>query len=276
MGLEKNDDLLEEVRDFWDDGSCGEVYAQGDDLKRQYEAQAKARYLLEPYLKKFAEFDFAKDKDVLEIGVGMGADHQQLAEAAPKSLHGIDLTPRAIDHVKNRLKIFGLKSDIKVNNAEQMEFDDGRFDFVYSWGVIHHSPDTQKACNEIHRVLRKGGTAKVMIYHRYSIAGALLWLRYGLLKGRPFVGLDYIYHHYLESPGTKAFTVAETREMFKEFETVKTEVTLCFGELLQGEAGQRHNSKLLQIAKKIWPRPVIKAIAAPFNLGLFLMITAKK
>lgn len=268
---------LDDVKNFWDQASCGEVYAEGQDgLKQQYEAQAAARYKLEPYLAEFAQFSTAKGKDVLEIGVGMGADHQQLAQAGPKSLHGIDLTPRAIEHTKTRFGILGLSSTLAVGNAEKLDFKDESFDLVYSWGVIHHSPDTQAACNEIFRVLRKGGTAKIMIYHRYSIVGLLLWIRYALLKGKPFRSLSHIYHHYLESPGTKAYTVAEAKRMVSQFETVEAKAILCLGDLLDGEVGQRHQSAFLKVLKKIWPRSLIKAVASPFNFGLFLLITAKK
>ena len=268
---------LDDVRNFWDKASCGEIYAEGQDgLKQQYAAQAKARYTLEPYLAEFAQFPTAKGKDVLEIGVGMGADHQQLALAEPKSLHGIDLTPRAIEHTTARFSILGLKSTLSVGNAEKLDFKDQSFDLVYSWGVIHHSPDTQAACDEIFRVLRKGGTAKIMVYHRYSIVGLLLWIRYGLLKGKPFRSLSYIYHHYLESPGTKAYTVAEAKHMLAKFEAVEVKAILCLGDLLDGEVGQRHQSTILNVLKKIWPRSLIKAVSAPFNFGLFLLITARK
>ncbi|MGI9421309.1 MAG: class I SAM-dependent methyltransferase [Geminicoccaceae bacterium] len=276
MNLLDEGHLLDEVRDFWDSASCGEVYARGDDLRRQYQAQADVRYRLEPYLEPFADFAFAGEKDVLEIGVGMGADHQRLAMAGPRSLNGIDLTPRAIEHTRKRLDIFGLESNLQVGNAEHMPFDDESFDFIYSWGVIHHSPNTQNACNEIHRVLRKGGRAKVMIYHRRSVIGAMLWARYGLMKGKPFTSLDHIYHHYLESPGTKAFSVSEASAMFRNFRQTDTEVTLSFGELLEGEVGQRHDGTLLRLAKRFWPRRLIKAVAKPLDLGLMLMITATK
>jgi ubiquinone/menaquinone biosynthesis C-methylase UbiE len=268
---------LSEVKEFWNKASCGEIYSEGKiDLKQKYEVQSRLRYELEPYLKEFANFNFAQGKNVLEVGVGMGADHQQLAMGCPKSLYGIDLTSRAIEHTSTRFQIFGLNSNLKVGNAENLEFSDESFDFVYSWGVIHHSPNTQKACEEIYRVLKIGGLAKIMIYHKYSIVGFLLWFRYGLLKGTPFRGLTDIYHHFLESPGTKAYTVAEAKQMFSCYENVEIKAVLSFGDLLSGEVGQRHQSSLLNLMKIIWPRQLIKAISKPFNFGLCLLITAKK
>ena len=153
-------------------------------------------------------------------------------------------------------------------------YDNDSFDVVYSWGVLHHSPDTPKAVNEVFRVLRRGGVARIMIYNKYSIVGYLLWLRYGLLLGKPFRSLDDIYGHHLESPGTKAYTIEQTKGMFTNFSEVKIKPQLSFGDLLKGEVGQRHRGILLNLAKKLWPRWLIKRFFA--NHGLYLLITARK
>src|SRR6476661_8813687 len=81
------------VRDFWNRASCGEVYAVGDTLQSRLAEQARARYELEPYLPEFARFADGAGLDVLEIGVGMGADHLEWAKSHPRSLRGVDLTP---------------------------------------------------------------------------------------------------------------------------------------------------------------------------------------
>ena len=107
--MENQDDLKARVSDFWDEGSCGEVYAVGRSERDNYESHSRARYELEPYLRDFAGFHEGRDRDVLEIGVGMGADHVQWARSQPRSLAGIDLTPRAIEHTGKRLAIYALK-----------------------------------------------------------------------------------------------------------------------------------------------------------------------
>ena len=150
---------------------------------------------------------------MLEIGVGLGADHQLFAEAGSR-LTGIDLTERAIDHVRRRFEAFGLQSDLRVANAERLPFPDQSFDLVYSWGVVHHTPDTPRAVGEAWRVLRPGGQARVMIYHRRSLVGFMLWCRYALLAGRPWRSLNSIFANHMESPGTKAYSVAEARDLF--------------------------------------------------------------
>jgi ubiquinone/menaquinone biosynthesis C-methylase UbiE len=150
------DRAKKDVRNFWDRASCGEeLYLAGED-REAYQAQAETRYTLEPYIPEFAGFHTARGLHVLEIGVGLGADHQRFAEAGA-ALSGIDLTERALEHTHHRLAAFGLDSDLAVGDAENLQFPDESFDLVYSWGVLHHSPDTPKAIAEVWRVLKRGG-----------------------------------------------------------------------------------------------------------------------
>lgn len=266
--------LKTEVKNFWNKTSCGESYASGQTDKEYYDAQSKARYELEPYIISFAKFYEGYNKDILEIGIGMGADFIEWAKSRPRSLTGIDLTARSVEHTQKRLKIYGFQAAIETADAENLPYDNESFDLVYSWGVLHHSPDTPKAIDEVYRVLRHGGLAKIMIYHKYSLIGYLLWIRYALLKGKFTRSLDDVYWHHLESPGTKAYTTQQTRQMFAKFADIKLSLQLSFGELLQGNVGQRHQGLLLTIAKRIWPRTLIKKIFQ--NHGGMLLIEAQK
>ncbi len=267
-------DLKNQVRDFWDAKICGEIYATGRTESDYYETHRRVRYELEPYIFDFARFEDGKGKDVLEIGVGMGADHVEWAKSKPRSLAGIDLSPKAVEHTRKRLTMYGLKSELHVGDAEKLPFDDSSFDLVYSWGVLHHSPNTPETVNEVFRVLRAAGIARIMIYHKYSLTGYMLWTRYGLLLGRPFRSLTYIYANYLESPGTTAYTTGEARAMFGRFSQVTMKIQLSFGDLLQGAVGQRHRGMLLTIAKNVWPRPLLKQVFK--NHGLYMLIEARK
>jgi len=211
---------------------------------------------------------------VLEIGIGMGADHLEWAKANPHSLTGVDLTERAVAFTSERLAHYGFHSDLRAADAEQLPFPSNSFDIVYSYGVLHHSPDTAAAIRDVHRVLRPGGSARVMIYHYSSIVGYMLWVRYGLLAGKPFRSLRDIYANHLESPGTKAFTVAEARAMFSSFSKVDIRVQLGHGDLIQGAVGQRHRGLALTLARALWPRWFIRAFMK--NYGLGMLITAVK
>ena len=148
-----------------------------------------AREYLDPHFTipfdEFIHFDSLKDKKVLEIGVGNGS-HAQLLARYSKSFTGIDITEYAATSTKTRLKAFGLDGDVKKMDAEKLEFDDDSFDFVWSWGVIHHSSNTANILKEIHRVLRPGGRAVIMVYHRgwwnYYVMGVIG----GIISGNLF------------------------------------------------------------------------------------------
>ncbi|MBA2238081.1 MAG: class I SAM-dependent methyltransferase [Lysobacter sp.] len=126
------------------------------------------------------------DKKVLEIGVGMGS-HAGLLSAHAGSYTGIDLTEYAVGVTSERLKVYGRSADIRRMDAEALEFADDTFDFIWSWGVIHHSSNTQKILEEMRRVLKPGGEAVIMVYNRgwwnYYICGGLIG---GLRRGRIF------------------------------------------------------------------------------------------
>ena len=221
----------QQVHDFWNQASCGESLYLPDTDRAGYEAQAEARYTLEPYILDFAAFSDTHGLRVLEIGVGLGADHQRFAEAGA-DLWGIDLTERAVEHTRRRLAAFGLTSHLAVGDAEHLDFPDDSFDLVYSWGVLHHSPDTPKAIAEVWRVLKPGGGAKIMVYHKWSMVGLMLWVRYALLGLRPWLSLSEVYARHLESPGTKAYTVAEARKLFSAFSAVNPAFRVKLSQIL--------------------------------------------
>tara|TARA_Y100001935_G_scaffold207685_1_gene177033 strand:+ start:39855 stop:40664 length:810 start_codon:yes stop_codon:yes gene_type:complete len=262
------------VEDYWDEASCGEdLYLFGSD-KEAYDFHSSKRYQLEGHLiEPLADFKSSKGKTVLEIGVGLGADHQKFAEAGA-ILSGIDLTDRAIYHTKNRFSLSSLSSNIRKGDAENLDFDDNAFDIIYSWGVLHHSPDTQKAIDEVYRVLKPGGEARIMVYHKWSLVGAMLWIRYGLFLLRPWRSLGFIYSNFLESPGTKAYSKSEAYELFSNYSEVNIRTELGPADLLESDAGQRHRGLILSLAYLIWPRFFVKRYLK--NFGLALLVTAKK
>jgi ubiquinone/menaquinone biosynthesis C-methylase UbiE len=264
--------LKESIRQYWNSEACGERYAVGSTDDLRLHSHRETRYRLEPVIEGFARFD-GTDKDVIEIGVGMGADHERWARSRPASLIGVDITPRAIEWTRTRLTRAGLASHLLLGDAERLPFQASSFDLVYSWGVLHHTPNTKAALKEAHRILRKGGRARLMIYHRKSIVGFLLWIRYGLLNGRPRRRLEDIYATHLESPGTQAFDLAEVRRMLEDFSDVSIQVHLGTGDLLLGQVGIRHGGALLRMARHIWPRWLLRRFLSGFGLEMLIVAT---
>ncbi|MGC8979343.1 class I SAM-dependent methyltransferase [Caldisericum sp.] len=146
---------------------------------------ADFRYKIEcPWLRPTFKFEQYKDKRVLEVGVGDGIDHLELAKAGA-ILTGIDITPKSIELTKQNLELHGYKSTLFVADAEILPFEDSIFDAVYSFGVLHHVPNIQKAINEIYRVLKPGGKAVVSLYHKDSLFFWLFVFLYDfILKGK--------------------------------------------------------------------------------------------
>lgn len=202
------------VRGFWERTPCGSWDATAPEGTAEYFEQIELRrYELEPFILELAGFESSREQSVLEIGVGLGTDHTRFARAGAR-LTGVDLTEKGIELVRRRLELEGLSSDLRVADAEQLPFEDASFDRVYSWGVLHHTPDTPRAVREAIRVLRPGGRICVMLYSRHSWVSYGLWLRHGPLSRRPFRSLRDVLHHHMESLGTQGFTKREIRRMF--------------------------------------------------------------
>jgi len=138
----------------------------------------------------FIDFEQLKSCNVLEIGVGMGT-HAVILSSHARSYTGIDLTEYAVRAVRERFDKFGCNGRVMQMDAEQLFFPDTFFDFVWSWGVIHHSSDTKAILRQIHRVLKPGGKLTFMVYHQSPWNTFFRgWLYYGLFKGGLFKGFN--------------------------------------------------------------------------------------
>ncbi|MGH9971881.1 MAG: class I SAM-dependent methyltransferase [Pyrinomonadaceae bacterium] len=165
---EANSKLKERVRAFWQENPCGIKFADAPPGSRRFfELVEDHRYTKEWHIPQAANFAAAQGLKVLEIGCGMGTDGAQFAKAGA-DYTGVDLTDAAIELAQKRFELFGHRGKFQTADAENLDFSDNSFDLVYSHGVLHHTPDTARAIQEIHRVLRPGGRAVVMLYHRDS------------------------------------------------------------------------------------------------------------
>ena len=182
-----------------------------------------------PSVMGFNEFKGAR---LLEFGCGMGTDLLQFARGGAR-VTGADLTPRSIEISKKRFSLYDMPASFVITDGERLPFADESFDVVYSNGVLHHTPETDVAVAEAHRVLKPGGTAKVMLYHRNSLAyWGELFFRRGLLGGELLRGrsMSEVMSKWVEiskrdaRPLVKVYNRREARALFKMFSGVKTEV----------------------------------------------------
>jgi len=285
------------VREFWDDHPCGVKFAPGEIGTRYFfEEVEKHRYATEGHILKFLPLKQVQGKRILEIGCGLGTDGGQLARHGANYI-GMDLTPTAVQLTRRRFQLFKLRGAVLEADAENLPFKDSSFDMVYSHGVLHHTPDTQCAFDEIHRVLCVGGQTIVMLYHRSSwnywgnimflrrLGAALLAFEWGpsivhLLTGESVErlrehqenlrrrGMDYLRQdvflsHNTDGPGnplSKVYTRSQVTQMFCKFAKVNTKVAFM-------------NRRWLPIIGKWIPKQVEERLATHWGWHLWVFAT---
>lgn len=228
-----NSQMNQLVRAYWEKEPCGTsqtIVGGGEKYSLEYfESIESYRYKVEPFIHSIAQFTRYRGKKVLEVGVGAGTDHLQYARAGA-DLYGVDLTDAAIETTQKRLELYGFASQLQRVDAEKLPFPDASFDMVYSWGVIHHSEHPENILQEIHRVLRGGGEFVGMFYHRYSLTTLRVWIKFALLKGKPWRSFSDVLHHHVESIGTKAYSREELKNIFSKFDELEITPLLTVGD----------------------------------------------
>lgn len=142
-----------------------------------------------PFLTElFATTDFA-DQKVLDLGCGAGVLSCLLARKGAL-VTATDITAQAMALTAENASVQDLPVKIVRTNAESMGFADASFDYVLSWGVVHHSPDTESALAEIARILKPGGRGLIMVYHKTSLVYYLRGLYWLIVRGKLFKGYN--------------------------------------------------------------------------------------
>jgi ubiquinone/menaquinone biosynthesis C-methylase UbiE len=231
------------AREQWGQDPCGAEYDREHELgTREFFDQIERHRYSEyaAWMPRVMGFEKFRDAKLLEVGCGMGTDLLQFARGGARCV-GIDLTPRSIEITRHRFKLYGADGDFMISDGERLPFRDESFDVVYSNGVLHHTPGTAGAIREVHRVLRPGGVAKVMLYHRHSLNyWVQIVLRRGLLGGEFLRGhsAEEIMSRVIEfsnhgaRPLVKVYSRRQARELFSEFRDVAIEIEqLTKGEL---------------------------------------------
>jgi SAM-dependent methyltransferase len=221
-----------EIRKQWNSDPCGAETAAASvpESRDWYESVRQNRYeRYAPWLPALMDAPRWQGARVLEIGVGLGSDHLTFAEAGAR-MHALDLSAEHLRHTGRNLALHGLSGDQALGDAERNPWRDASFDLVYSFGVLHHTPGTERAIAEVLRVLRPGGTALIALYHRDSW---FYWLRtilyrgvFGLLllrrgRRRMLSEIEYRSAGNEALPLVKVYSRAQCRELFSGFQTVR-------------------------------------------------------
>lgn len=223
------------ARQQWGHDPAGAIYGREHEVgtREFFDAVERHRYAeYAPWMPEVMGFNDFKGARLLEVGCGMGTDLLQFARGGAR-VTGIDLTPRSIAISRRHFEIYGQRGEFAISDCEKLPFKSESFDVVYSNGVLHHTPDTAGAVRELYRVLRRGGQARVMLYHRGSINYWVeIILRHGLLRGELLRGhsAEKIMSRYVEvnegggRPLVKVYSRREARNLFSMFRDTSVEV----------------------------------------------------
>jgi ubiquinone/menaquinone biosynthesis C-methylase UbiE len=159
-----------ETQKQWNTRPCGQIGDITYDLDYFIKVE-KYRYEVEtPFMKKTYPYNDPnnKGKRILEIGYGQGTDHAQWA-ASGAEMYGVDLTQKHYELASLNLELRGLKSKLFLQDASALPFEDNYFDIIYSFGVLHHTPDIDKCISEAYRVLKPGGKIILSLYYKHAL-----------------------------------------------------------------------------------------------------------
>lgn len=207
-----------DVQRYWDARPCNIRHSTKPVGSKEYFDEVEARkYLVEPHIPAFAEFDRWNGKRVLEVGCGIGTDSINFARAGAQ-LTAVELSGESLRIAAERAEVMGVSDRIRFvqANAEELTsaLDDEPYDLVYSFGVIHHTPHPERALAEMRALTAPGGSLKLMIYHRRS--WKVFWIVAAEGHGR-FWKTDELVAEHSEAqtgcPVTFSYTRNEAREL---------------------------------------------------------------
>jgi len=169
-------ELKNKVKQFWNQRPCNIKHSSKEFLSKEYfdEVEEK-KYFVEPHIPSFADFKIWNGKKVLEIGCGIGTDSINFARNGA-ILTIVEFSEKSLEICKERFKVFGLNAKFYCGDVEKLSdflpFEE--FDLIYSFGVIHHTPNPQKAFQEISKYINKDTELRFMLYSKISYK--LFWV----------------------------------------------------------------------------------------------------
>lgn len=228
--LQTGDAYKDEAQEQWDNDPAGSHYvkdAAAHTLDWYLEAEAYRYDEYAPWMRETMEFERHAGERVLEVGAGMGTD---LAQFARHGAHvtDLDLSAGHLNHARENFRLRGLDGEFFHGDGETLQFDDDSFDLVYSNGVIHHTPNTDKVIDSMYRVLKPGGRIIVMVYAQNSLHYWRNIVRnIGVAEGQLelFSIGEFLSRNAELSPSgarplVKVYTRKRLRELFHRFENV--------------------------------------------------------
>ena len=203
-----NRERIKWIADYWDQHIHDLAIATHPVGSREFfQELAEYRYDKLSYLPRLVDFCTYTGKDLLEVGCGAGIDLLRFA-CGGANVTGIDLSKTALDLAHKNFEQSEQNADLHVMNGECMQFADNTFDVVYAHGVLKYTADSAKMIGEIHRVLKPGGEAILMVYNKYS------WLN--LMRKLTNVPLEHE-----DAPVLEKFSIRELKQLLHSFQAYR-------------------------------------------------------
>lgn len=219
-----NASVIDQVRAYWNRRPCNIRHSTKPVGTREYFDEVEARkYFVEPHIPKFADFERWRGKKVLEIGCGIGTDSINFARAGA-DVTVIDLSDESIALCKKRFEVFGLKSNFYSGDAEDLSelVPVEKYDLVYSFGVIHHTPHPEKVFEQLKQYCKPDTELRIMLYSKWSWKA--FWIIFGYGKGAVWKA-DELVRIYSEaqtgSPVTYSYSFSGVRRLMRDFKVEK-------------------------------------------------------
>jgi len=254
------EDIKNKIVEYWDRQPCNINHSKSELGTLQYfEEGAAKRYKAEPHIKEFADFSSYNGKRVLEIGCGIGADAIEFAKAGAEYV-GIDISQESLNLAIQRFKVYNLEGKFYLRSGDEDLSDLGKFDLVYSFGVLHHYPDIQQTLDNIHDSLVDNGKLKFMVYAKNS------W-KYAMIQK----GLDQ-YEAQSACPYAIAYTNDEIYQLLNgKFDVQNIKQAHCFMYNVM-----LYKQNIFQLESWFEAMPVDMRDAIREYLGWHLLVDAKK
>lgn len=256
------DSIEQKIKKYWNAQPCNIKHSTAEVGTAEYFHQVSARrYRVEPHIPEFAGFHLWQGKRVLEVGCGIASDGEEFAKNGAEYV-GIDYSDQSVAIAQQRFDIMGLEGEfhnIDASNTESMN-SLGKFDLVYSYGVIHHFPAIDTIINNVYNVLKPGGEFRFMVYAKNSWKQAMI-----------FKGLDQ-YEAQAGCPYAKSFTKEEIHGLLgNEWHIERIRQDHCF---MYDVESYKQGEYKLEPWFEAMPEPMREAVRE--YLGWHLLVKVKK
>ena len=253
--------MLKKVIKFWDKNPCNINHSKKKFLSKEYFLEvSKKKFKAEPHIKKFVKIKL-KNKKILDIGCGIGTMGHYFCNKGA-NYYGLDISKKSLDIAKHRFEIFNLEGKFINGNCELLTKyfkKSDKFDLIYSWGVLHHTPNIKKAINQIYKISTKKTIIKIMLYSKNSYKQIMInnnLDQFEKAKGVPIAN---------------SFNRYEIKKLFEKFKIIKLEKDHIFPYIIKY---YKKNRYIKQKWFRYMPNKIFKSLEK--NLGWHTLITLRK